>query len=225
MDLENAKKLIQENGFSISSESVLNQGHGTQLKLSNGVSVCIYNTGKCVIQGKADEKTKVEKIFQGCEISKTTSAINSKDIFVVYGHDTTIRSEWEATLRRWGLNPLILDQIPSEGSTIIEKLIKYKENISFAVVIATPDDWGYKDGHEEEKKQRARQNVVLELGMMLATLGRSRVAILIKNPSVMEKPSDIDGLIYISLDNFSEAKLKLAQEMNKSGIGIDLGKI
>ena len=120
---------------------------------------------------------------------------------------------------------MILDQIPSEGSTIIEKLIKYKENISFAVVIATPDDWGYKDGHEEEKKQRARQNVVLELGMMLATLGRSRVAILIKNPSVMEKPSDIDGLIYISLDNFSEAKLKLAQEMNKSGIGIDLGKI
>ena len=50
-------------------------------------------------------------------------------------------------------------------------------------------------GHEEDVSYRARQNVILELGMVLARLGRSRVAIL-KKESV-EDPSDIAGLVYL----------------------------
>ena len=43
-------------------------------------------------------------------------------VFVVYGHDEPARTQLEAMLRRWGMEPLILDQLPSEGQTIIEKL-------------------------------------------------------------------------------------------------------
>ena len=39
-------------------------------------------------------------------------------------------------LRRWRLEPLILDQLPSEGQTIIEKLEKYTAEVNFAVVLA-----------------------------------------------------------------------------------------
>jgi predicted nucleotide-binding protein len=53
--------------------------------------------------------------------------------------------------------------------------------------------------HPDEKKFRARQNVVLELGMLLSSLGRSKVAILMKNPGKMERLSDIQGLLYISM--------------------------
>jgi predicted nucleotide-binding protein len=51
-------------------------------------------------------------------------------------------------------------------------------------------------GKDDERKHRARQNVVLELGMLLAKLGRPRVAILLKNQATMERPSDLQGLIY-----------------------------
>ena len=98
--------------------------------------------------------------------------------------------------------------------------------MNFAVVLATPDDEGHKANHPDEKALRARQNVVLELGMMLALLGRSRVAILLKDQVQMERPSDIQGLIYIPFKNdVSEARLQLAQEMNAQGITIDLSKV
>ncbi|MBP3507977.1 MAG: nucleotide-binding protein [Lachnospiraceae bacterium] len=46
-------------------------------------------------------------------------------MFVVYGHDTVARTQLEALLRRWDLEPLILDQLVSAGQTIIEKLEEY----------------------------------------------------------------------------------------------------
>ena len=45
-----------------------------------------------------------------------------RDVFVVYGHDENARTQLEAMLRRWNIEPLILDQLPSEGMTVIEKL-------------------------------------------------------------------------------------------------------
>jgi predicted nucleotide-binding protein len=129
--------------------------------------------------------------------SPARAAASSDKVFVVYGHDPSARTELEAMLRRWGLDPIILDQLPSEGATLIEKLEKYYPNVSFAVVLANPDDEAFPKGKPDEKKYRARQNVVLELGLVLAHLGRSRVAILLKDQDVMERPSDIHGLIYI----------------------------
>lgn len=70
--------------------------------------------------------------------------------------------------------------------------------VGFAVVLATPDDEGYRKDRPDEKTNRARQNVVLELGMLLTKLGREKVAILLKDQETMERPSDIQGLIYIA---------------------------
>ena len=129
-------------------------------------------------------------------------------------------------LRRWGLEPLILDQLPSEGQTIIEKLENYTQEISFGVVLSTPDDEAFRRDHPDEKTYRARQNVVLELGMLLSKLGRSKVAILLNEPSKMERPSDIQGLIYIPYtDNIEEVKVPLAKEMQKQGITISVDRL
>ncbi len=62
----------------------------------------------------------------------------------------------------------------------------------------------------------ARLNVVLELGMVLANLGRKRVAILRKK--TVEQPSDIDGLIYLPFDeHIDEIKIKLYRELQAAG--------
>ena len=91
----------------------------------------------------------------------------------------------------------IFDQLPTEGQTVIEKLESAMEEVDFAIVLATPDDEGYRVGRPDEKAFRARQNVVLEMGMLLAKLGRENVAILLKTQEEMERPSDINGLIYV----------------------------
>ena len=147
-------------------------------------------------------------------------------MFVVYGHDLTARNELENILRRWNLEPLVLDQLPTEGQTLIEKLETYRDQASFAVVLATPDDQGHAANKPDQITFRARQNVVLELGMLLATLGRPKVAILIKSSTAMEKPSDIQGLIYIPfVDSIDDAKVILAKEMASQGLVIDVARL
>jgi predicted nucleotide-binding protein len=158
--------------------------------------------------------------------AKAVGVVPSRKVFVVYGHDEKTRNELEAMLRRWKLDPLILDQLTANGQTIIEKLETVRREADFAVVLATPDDEGHRRDHPEEKAYRARQNVVLELGMMLTILGRSRVAILLKSDVDMERPSDIQGLIYKPFkDDLKEIALSLAKEINAQGIPIDLGKV
>lgn len=129
-------------------------------------------------------------------------------------------------LRRWDLEPLILDQLVSSGQTIIEKLEEYTSQANFGIVLATPDDIGYPKSDEAKKRYRVRQNVVLELGMLLSKIGRNKVAILLSQAEDMERPSDIDGLLYIPFkDNVEEAKLSLAKEMQNNGYSLDIAKL
>jgi predicted nucleotide-binding protein len=140
-------------------------------------------------------------------------------VFVVYGHDTAARTETDAMLRRWGLEPLILDQLPSQGNTIIEKLEHYQEGVEWAVVLLTPDDLGYPALDPTKSAPRPRQNVVLEMGMLLGRLGRDKVAMLYKKSDPpMELPSDIQGYIYIPYTaSITETAQILAKEMAAAG--------
>ena len=148
-------------------------------------------------------------------------------VFVVYDHDQQCRDQSEAMLRRWGLEPLILDQLPTEGQTVIEKLESAIADADFGVVLATPDDEGHRAGHKDERTFRARQNVVLEIGMLLAKLGRRNVAVLLKTQENMERPSDILGLIYIPFkdDIAKDAGVSLAKAMVAAGYQIDLARL
>ena len=129
-------------------------------------------------------------------------------------------------LRRWDIEPIIIDQLVSSGQTIIEKLEENTAKTQFGIVLATPDDIGYARGREDEKRYRVRQNVNLELGMLLAKVGRSKVAILLSQAEEMEKPSDIDGLIYIPFkNNVEEGNVLLAKELQKNGYEIDVTKL
>ena len=211
MTFEEVKEKL-ESAKSFSIVEVASIDHGKQIKLNNGCLVNCYNTGKVVYQGK---NTDVVKDFV-----ENKAAINRK-VFVVYGHDDIARTQLEAMLRRWDLEPIILDQLASSGKTIIEKLEEYGFDVNYAIVLATPDDEG-KCVTEDKMKRRVRQNVVLELGMFLSKLGRERVAILLKEAEDFEKPSDIQGLIYIPFQNkVDEVAVSLAKELDKQNYKID----
>ena len=192
-------------------------GNSKQLRLSNGSIINCFRTGTHNVQGKNPQQVK--DILDG----KVTTG--GRKVFVVYGHDEIARTQLEAMLRRWDLDPIILDQQASSGQTIIEKLEEYGADVGYAIVLATPDDEG-KAVNEESYKFRVRQNVVLELGMFLAKLGRNKVAILLKEDKNFEKPSDIQGLIYIPFQNkVDEVAINLIRELSRQGINIDSGRI
>jgi predicted nucleotide-binding protein len=225
------REVLQNNGFTIQLEDRLSNDSGWQIRCSEGEIVCVYDSGRIVVQGKNQSATRPLFGHSASVVAVTGEtpkqhANGNRNVFVVYGHDTTARTELEAMLRRWGLNPLILDQLTSGGQTIIEKLERVRGEARFAVVLATPDDEGHRAEHPEEKAHRARQNVVLELGMMLSVLGRDRVAILLKDQIAMERPSDVQGLIYIPFSHkVDEVALQLAKEIHAKGIAIDLKKV
>ena len=217
---EQVVEILTRKGYIIKNSERTGNDLGTKLVLSNGCIVNCWDKGTVNCQGKAKED--VENLLQ----SKPVDSVKNKKVFVVYGHDKNARTQLEAMLRRWDLEPLILDQLVSSGQTIIEKLEEYTSQVNFGIVLATPDDIGYAKDDKEHPKFRVRQNVVLEMGMLLATVGRKRVAILLSQAEDMESPSDIDGLIYIPFkENVEEAKLSLAKEMQSNGYFIDVGKL
>lgn len=109
---------------------------------------------------------------------------------------------------------------------LLKKLEEYTDKVNFGIVLATPDDIGYARDEESKRKYRVRQNVVLELGMLLAKIGRSKVAILLSQAEDMEKPSDVDGLIFVPFkDNVEETKVSLAKEMERNGYTVNISKL
>lgn len=233
MDVDEAERLLRNAGYTFGGPTRLSNDTGHQLRI-DGAVVNIFDNGTVQVQGKSGAVPGVRAALGLTDGSgprpaggRSASRTSNREVFVVYGHDTDARTQLEAMLRRWELEPLILDQLPSEGATLIEKLEKYaREDVRFAVVLATPDDEGNVRGKADEKKLRARQNVVLELGVLLAKLGRPRVAILLKDQERMERPSDLQGLIYLAFsEDVDEVKVTLAKEMAKQGIDIAVGRL
>ena len=218
--LEQVKKILDINNHIILEEKRTGNNLGTALRLTNGCIINCWDKGTVNCQGKNSDQIMV--LLSG----STISANPNRKVFVVYGHDNNARTQLEAMLRRWDLEPLILDQLISSGQTIIEKLEEYTQQVNFGIVLATPDDVGYPRNDESKKQYRVRQNVILELGMLLARIGREKVAILLSQADDMEKPSDIDGLIYIPFkENVEETKLSLAKEMKSNGYVLDIAKL
>lgn len=219
MNRDHVVSLIKQNNIRIIEEKRMNNNLGIVLKTDEGCLINIYDTGKVCCQGK--NKERVETVLN----TPSDVEINRK-VFVVYGHDNNARTQLEAMLRRWDLEPIILDQQASSGNTIIEKLEDLTSIVNFGIVLATPDDIGYAKGCEATKKFRVRQNVVLELGMLLSKIGRKRVAILLSQSEDMEKPSDIDGLLYIPFkDNVEDTNVSLAKELQRNGYPLEISKL
>lgn len=145
-------------------------------------------------------------------------------VFIVHGHDTAAKESVARFLERLSLSVVILHEKPDKGRTIIEKLLEESDiDVGYAVVLLTPDDVGKPALAEGEPSPRARQNVILELGLFLAKLGRQRVHALYKEG--VEVPTDYLGVLYTPLDDAGAWQFKLATELQAVGFDIDLNKL
>lgn len=184
--------------------------------------------GTLQFQGQNQDafRAALSGVIAGATLATPVSAAANAKIFVVHGHDRDARDQLELVLMRLGLQPFILQNSDGESKTIIEALEQniYRE-AAFGIVLLTPDDFGYsKTAGETEKQPRARQNVILEMGMVMAALGRQKLVILKKG--ALELPSDTAGILYIEFnDHVREIVPKLAQRLQGAGFQIDPRKI
>ena len=251
MTLDEARECLQRAEFTIVEEKRLRNGTGTQLKVNgpgfSSVSVNVYDKGTFNVQGKNTDP--VEEVLSECltdnpidsaSLSPTaTSQTPSVDtvtpdqerekIFVVHGHDEKARMELQLALLHLGLEPFVLANTSGGGLTIIEALEKEigpdANRIRFGIVLLTPDDMGYSKAKGPKTiKPRARQNVVLEMGMLMSAIGRQNVALLMKG--CVEIPSDADGILRIEFETkVQETIIKLCDHLIQAGFKLDSANI
>ncbi len=157
-------------------------------------------------------------IFRNPEpIKADKGKYNTQQVFIVHGHDDVTKLDMANFISDLNLQPIILHTQANLGLTIIEKIEHYS-NVGFAVILYTPCDVGNKVGLLTGAF-RARQNVVFEHGYFIAKLGRDRVSALVKGE--VETPSDIDGIVYVSMDNNGDWKEQLKRELQATGYQVD----
>lgn len=183
-------------------------------KIMSGVDAV---TAQIIIPFIRDYKTYVTSHGN---ISPRLTIVTNNKVFVVHGHDTGARESVARFLESIDLEPVILLEQPNSGQTIIEKFEAHAATVSFAVILLTPDDIGGVAGSGQA--ERARQNVIYELGYFTGKLGRGRACLLRKGG--VDMPSDLAGVVYTDLDTADGWKLRLVKELKAAGFNIDANK-
>lgn len=149
----------------------------------------------------------------------------NRNVFLVHGREASgFREQAARYLRELGLNAIILAEQANEGRTLIEKFEDKALEAGYAVVLLTPEDTAYGPGEEPPSRpNRARQNVILEVGYFMASLERGGVAALVQEG--VEVPSDMLGIAYIPLDEGGVWKSLLGRELAAAGFDIDLSEL
>lgn len=145
----------------------------------------------------------------------------SHKVFIVHGHDNDALQSVARFISRIGLEEIILSERPDGSRTVIEKFESESGDVSFAIVLMTPDDAG-NAVTSESTRLRARQNVLYELGYFAGKLGRGKVLVLKKGN--IEIPSDLAGVLYTELDENGGWKRKLLSELAYAEVPFDKEK-
>ena len=153
----------------------------------------------------------------GPGVSEAT--VDKNRVFVVHGHDDGMKETVARFVERLGLEAIILHEQPSAGKTVIEKLEAYS-NVGYVVVLLSPDDIGASRRSPKELHPRPRQNVVFEMGFFVGKLTRDRVCAIVLDK--VEIHSDIQGVVYIPMDDKGAWQVSLAKELKKAGFRVTL---
>jgi predicted nucleotide-binding protein len=238
---EDLKAIVRNVGFVIDVGG--QRGHFKQIRTHDGAIVNWFeSTGTLQFQGKQQAREKLEQAFSDYkglpadgtlppEKTKSVRAphpadsVPGKEVFVVHGQDGAANKQLGLILHRLGLKPLVLKNRPAEGLKSIEVLkgeaSPHKNTARYGIVLMTPDDVGYSKGIGDPKPQpRAGQNVVLETGMLISSLGRANVVILKRGD--LEVPSGTQGIFHIPFnENVKETVPKLVDILRAAGFVIE----
>lgn len=175
---------------------------------------CVRDMSATLLELKGYLEEENDGIMQACEQVSSPS----DRVFIIHGHDGEIKEAVARLLEKQGIEPIILNEQANQGQTIIEKFERYTD-VNAAIALFTNDDIGSAK-NSDDKKPRARQNVVFEAGYFMGKLGRNKV-ILIAEKGI-EIPSDLHGVVYTDRGNW---QFEVCKELSVMGYTIDLNKL
>jgi len=170
--------------------------------------------------------------------------LDKKEVFIIHGRDETQALRLQKYLhRKLKIKAKMFEDFREESgsNTIIEQLEYIKDNVGYAFVIVTPDDLGCLAENIDKCRTtmlvgkrsitvksvceildnlhtRARQNVVFEHGLFIGALGRDKVCCLLQEDT-KEKPSDIDGILYVGFKrSVKETFTEIIEKLKKAGL-------
>ena len=166
-----------------------------------------------------------------CPAKEYICDLRQGKVFIIHGRDDYQVLRLKDFLNKHKVRTITLSDLKDEGKTISQKLYDELSNITHAFAILTPDDVGClkKDltaitGEKISRSKetidrilqvlqgRARQNVLLELGLFIGVLGKENICYL-KQKDV-ELPSNLDGVLYKEFkENVDETFPKLIEEL------------
>ncbi|MER5194102.1 nucleotide-binding protein [Streptomyces sp. NPDC002755] len=155
-----------------------------------------------------------------------------RNVFVVFGRDTAVRSAMFDFLRGLDLRPLQWEDAVHAGgasSPFLDQVVAQMPGLAqAALVLLTPDDLvmlhpdlrsTHEPEHEMELSPQPRPNVLIELGMLLMAYPERTVIVQVG----AGKPiSDLAGRNVIRFDGSAPALGKIAERLKAAGCAVDI---
>ncbi|MFB6888178.1 TIR domain-containing protein [Kitasatospora sp. NPDC056327] len=186
------------------------------------------STGKTVHRG-ADRAAARET-----EARPQAGPERNRNVFVVHGRDEQVRREMFGLLRRLGLNPLEWEHLVGAtglASPFIGEVVAHAPSVAgAALVLLTPDDVAVlhddlkgsaEPAHERVPHGQPRQNVLIELGMVLMAYPERTVIVEFGD---IRPASDLAGRNVIRFSGEGNPVLALrrvAQRLEVAGCPVD----
>jgi len=150
----------------------------------------------------------------------------SRRIIVVSGADSEMKQALIGALTRLSLMPLVMCEEPSQGKKIVENFSRDYDDVAFAVVLLSPDDFAYATNEVATKRKlRPQQDVVFELGFLLGKLGKDNVIVFRRECVTFEGPIDLEGMKVTAFDDQDSWKLALIRELTNCGYTVNADRI
>ena len=154
----------------------------------------------------------------------------TRNVFVVHGRDEQARVALFGFLEALGLCPLgwetLVAGTGSAAPYLRDVIMQGIATAQAAVVLMTPEDVvrlhpelhrADEDSHETAETMQARPNVILELGMALATYADRTIVLYAGRHRPM---ADLSGLNYVQLDGASACLEKIISRLKTAGCQI-----
>ncbi|GEM_PF-6472732 len=140
-------------------------------------------------------------------------------VLLVPGSDQLINNEVAAFLRSLAVEVTMYSQ-SEEQAPLIDRLNRYAYS-DFIVVIFSPDFYFYPRTQSHENASiMAPQEMVFQLGYLVAKLGRQKIVVLCQEHDRLRRPTDYFDLYYVSLNPMGSWKTDIVNRMKSSGVPV-----
>jgi predicted nucleotide-binding protein len=161
------------------------------------------------------------------EQHEAPATARTRDVYLAHGRDEKWKQAVEHLLEQAGEHEIkIVNRRASERARLTEELREDAPGSHYAVVLLTADDVGgarLESDTEPYFSTRAHQEVIFEMGFLVAALSPGRVCVLYEDG--VELPCDLEGLSHVRLDLAGTWQPKLLLHLRRAGFDYDMNKL